>query len=51
MLAPPLPPPGTVVRLLRLTGFPILQQLQLEEALLRYVRSLITILTCGPNAP
>ncbi|KAL4419332.1 hypothetical protein ABPG77_006020 [Micractinium sp. CCAP 211/92] len=29
------PVPGTVVRLLRLQGFPILQQLQLEEALLR----------------
>ena len=31
------PPPGTVVRLLRLAGFPILRQLQLEEALLRCV--------------
>lgn len=30
-----LPPPGTVVRLLRLSGFSILQQLQIEEALLR----------------
>ncbi|KAL4423656.1 hypothetical protein ABPG75_000957 [Micractinium tetrahymenae] len=29
------PVPGTVVRLLRLQGFPILQQLRLEEALLR----------------
>lgn len=29
------PAPGTVVRLLRLQGFPILQQLRLEEALLR----------------
>ena len=31
------PPAGTVVRLLRLAGFPILRQLQLEEALLRCV--------------
>jgi hypothetical protein len=33
------PPPGTVVRLLRLSGFPILQQLKIEEALLRWGRS------------
>ncbi len=32
------PAPGTVVRLLRLAGFPILRQLQLEEALLRCAR-------------
>lgn len=30
------PPADTVVRLLRLSGFPILQQLKIEEALLRW---------------
>ena len=29
------PPPGTVLRLLRLSGYSILRQLQLEEGLMR----------------
>ncbi|EFN56808.1 hypothetical protein CHLNCDRAFT_144336 [Chlorella variabilis] len=46
-----LPPPGTVVRLLRLSGFSILQQLQIEEALLRQAASCWAAGEAGASAP
>lgn len=45
------PAPGTVVRLLRLAGFPILQQLQLEEALLRATHHNWFVLNDGTPQP
>ncbi|KAI7842817.1 hypothetical protein COHA_003563 [Chlorella ohadii] len=45
------PAPGTVVRLLRLAGFPILRQLQLEEALLRATQHNWFVMNDGTPQP